>query len=485
MSSGKKIGLLAIVLGSLILGCVSAQTPVGYSLATALLHFIVLASAQILFFYVLPKFMKQPMQILAAMIVGIFVGWLLQRIGHEAFVLDYIGIYGRLFILLLKLVVLPLIFVSIVCGVAGIGDIARLGRLGGKAIAYYLCTTVVAVAIGLLFVNLIQPGRHTEGLVIPDATSQVGVSDAGQGEGEGEGEGVAQEPAPISFGRTIQDKILPAFIQNPIMAGQNPLVIIFFALLLGAALAAQKEISASAINVFRGLDRAFITIVLWVMKLAPIGVFALMSVAIARLGLDYITTLALYCITVLLALGLHWCLLIFVLLGLVLRVSPRRFIKGMAPAFELAFSTSSSSATLPVTIDCASRRVGVDKDVANFMLPIGATINMDGTALYQAIAALFIAQVYGIDLSIGQQLGIFFIAVAMSVGAAGIPGAGLALLVPILGWANIPIEGIGIVAGVDRFIDMCRTFVNVSGDSVGTVLITKSEGSDLAMGEID
>ena len=465
MSNGKRIGLFAILIGSLLLGVVAAQSPDKFSWPNALLYSFVFATAQIVFFLILPKLMKQPIQILAAMVVGILAGWLLQHYGHEPFVLDYLGIYGTLFILLLKLVILPLIFVSIVCGVAGIGDIARLGTLGGKAMGYYMCTTAVAVAIGLLFVNLIQPGHHTEGLTLPEVTVEVTESQ--------------------SFGRTIQDKILPAFIQNPIMAGQNPLVIIFFALLLGAALASQKEISAPAVNVFRGLDRAFITIVLWIMKLAPIGVFALMSVAIARLGLDYITTLALYCVTVLLALGLHWCLLIFVLLGLVLRVSPRRFIKGMAPAFELAFSTSSSSATLPVTIDCATRRVGVDKDVAKFMLPIGATINMDGTALYQAIAALFIAQVYGIDLSIGQQLVIFFIAVSMSVGAAGIPGAGLALLVPILGSANIPLEGIAMVAGVDRFIDMCRTFVNVSGDSVGTVLVSKSEGSKLALGEID
>jgi Na+/H+-dicarboxylate symporter len=467
LKDGNRFSLIAILIASVALGIVAARSALGFSWAAAILYVLVLAASQILFFLVLPKFLKQPMQILAAMAIGIFVGWLLQKTGHEPFVLDYIGIYGTLFILLLKLVILPLIFVSIVCGVAGIGDIARLGTLGAKAMGYYICTTAVAVSIGLLFVNIIQPGLHTEGLDIsPSEPTQI-------------------ETASTTFGRTIQDKIFPAFIQNPIMAGQNPLVIIFFALLLGAALAVQREISGPAIEVFRGLDRAFITIVLWVMKLAPIGVFALMSVAIARLGLDYIGTLALYCLTVLLSLGLHWCLLIFVLLGAVLRVSPLRFIKGMAPAFQLAFSTSSSSATLPVTIDCASRRVGVDKDVASFMLPIGATINMDGTALYQAIAALFIAQIYGIDLSIGQQLVIFFIAVAMSIGTAGIPGAGLALLVPILSSANIPLEGIGIVAGVDRFIDMCRTFVNVSGDSVGTVLVSKSEGSTLTPAEIN
>ncbi len=212
------------------------------------------------------------------------------------------------------------------------------------------------------------------------------------------------------------------------------------------------------------------------MYLAPIGVFALMARVIAELGLGYVAMLGKYCFTVLLGLAIHFCVLTCVLVPLFGRVSPLRFLRGMIPVFEVAFTTSSSAATLPVTLDCATRRVGADRNIANFVLPLGVTINMDGTALYVAVASLFIAEVYGVAVPFQGQLMVFLTAVLVSVGAAGIPGASIGLLGIILQSIGAPIEGIAVVVGVDRLLDMSRTVVNVTGDSVGTVIISRSEG---------
>lgn len=461
-NNSRLLGLLGIGALSLALGIASGFLESGFQAGPAALHTFLIAATQALFFMVLPRRMSQPTQILLAMVLGVLSGWLMSRLGMSAFVTEYLGFFGTLFILLLKVVVIPLIFVSILCGVAGIGDAARLGRLGGKAVAYYLSTTCVAVLVGITVVTLLQPGTRVQGLD-PSVAAEATAPDAA-------------DPW-MSVGRRVQEQFLPRVIQNPIMAGQDTLVIIFFALLLGSALAMRREESAPVLAVLEGLNKAFIQIVLWVMMLAPIGVFALMAKAVSEMGINFLGGLAMYVLTVLLGLGLHWCILVFVLLGVILRVPPLRFIRGMAPALELSFSTSSSSATLPVTIDCATRRVGVDKDVAAFMLPIGATINMDGTALYLSVAAIFVAEIYGLGLNFGQELAIFLTAVAMSVGAAGIPGAALPLLAVVLMSVGLPAEGIGIVAGVDRFLDMCRTFLNVSGDAIGTVVVSKTEGT--------
>jgi len=465
----KRTGIILGTVGilALSLGVASAWPPAGFrGVAPAAVNSTIAFAALAVFGVFLPKRLSLPMQIFVAMVAGIAVGWLMNAPGDRAFVTEYLGIFGRLFILLLKLVITPLIFVSIVCGVAGIGDVRKLGSLGAKTLGYYFFTTGIAVFIGLVFVNTIRPGLGRESLRV----------EAQQSASAEEVDAAPSEPEPKSLGLRIQEDMLPRIVQNPIMAGQNPLVIILFAILLGAALAALGSEAEPAIRVFRSLDKAFIQLVLWIMVLAPIGVFALMAKAIAELGLGYIATLAKYCMTVLLGLGSHVAVLSLVLCPLLARVSPRRFLMGMLPALELAFSTSSSSATLPVTIDCATRRVGANENVSNFMLPIGATINMDGTALYAAVASLFIAQVYGVALTLQAQLMVFLTAVLVSVGTAGIPGGSIALLPIILGSAGIPIEGIGIIIGVDRFLDMCRTVVNVTGDSVGTVVVSRSEG---------
>jgi len=447
-----------MVLLSLLLGVSSAWPKSGPPpIAPMLAHSAVLLAALALFFVILPKFMGQATQIFVAMVIGVLTGWGLAAAESAAFVADYLGIFGALFIDLLKMVIIPLVFVSLLCGVAGLGDLRKLGSMGARTLAYFLLTTTIAVLIGLMCVNLIHPGQGHE-TILQEETA-------------------VQDDAPPSFGAKIQHEVLPKIVSNPIMSGQPILTVIFFALLLGAALAAGGDKADPALKFFKSIDAAMITLVHWIMLLAPIGVFTLMAKAVASMGIEYIASLAMYCFTVLLGLSLHWCILVFVLLVLFGRISPLRFIPAMAPAFQLAFSTSSSTATLPVSIDCATARLGLRRDVSSFVLPLGATINMDGTALYQAVASLFIAEVYGLDLSIPQQLMVFFTAVTVSVGAAGIPGASVGMMSIVLAAAGIPVEGVGIVIGVDRILDMCRTFVNVTGDCVATAIVTRAENT--------
>lgn len=443
---------------SLLLGVGSAWPLTGPdAVAQAALQGLALFAALVIFFVILPTRLRLPGQIFAAMGGGIAAGWLATALGMGAFISDYLGIFGTLFVLLLKVVIIPLIFVSVLCGVAGVGDVRKLGALGGKTLAYFMVTSGMAVLIGLVLVNVMQPGAGRSHL--KDEVAQE-----------------AAQEASGSLGQRIQQDMLPAVIQNPIMAGQSPIVVIFMALLLGAALASLEARGAPAIEVFRSLDAAFTTIIHWVMLLAPIGVFALMARVVAELGVDYVVTLAKYCVTVLLGLCIHFTLLVVVIGRFGAGVTPMRFLRGMLPAFQLAFSTSSSSATLPVSIHCVTKRVGADSNIAGFVLPMGATINMDGTALYVSVASLFVAQVYGIDLSLGAQFMVFLTAVLVSIGTAGIPGASIGLITIILTSVGLPPEGIGIVIGVDRLLDMSRTVVNMSGDAMGALLISRSEG---------
>ncbi len=463
------------VLSALIIGAGAFYDSDEFNVVGFLVDAFVFFAVLAVFFSVFLKRMGLPVQILVAMILGVAAGWLLTAVGKQALVTDYIAIFGELFILLLKMVVVPLVFVSVLLGVAGLGDIRKVGALGGKTIGYYLGTTGIAVIIGLLCVNLIAPGKGLESIRGQLEEEQAAIQAA-------EEAGETDEAPSVSTGMTIQKTVLPGFFQSPVRTDSNGvpiLAIIMFALLLGAALTANGEKSDTAIKMFQGIDTAMVTLVFWIMTLAPIGVFALMAKAIATLGIDYVVQLAAYVVTVFAALVIHFAVLVFLIARFAGGVSPMRFLKGMAPAFELAFSTSSSSATLPVTIQCATERVGVNQGVARFVLPIGATINMDGTALYTTVASIFVAQVYGLDMGFEQQIMIFLTATIVSVGTAGIPGASLALMSVIFTAVGIPLEGIGLVAGVDRILDMCRTTVNITGDSVGAVVIARSEGEAL------
>lgn len=425
----------------------------------------ILFAALAMFFLILPRRMGAPLQIFLAMLAGVAVGWIFARAGDAAFVSDYIGIFGRLFIDLLKMVIVPLIFFSLVCGVAGIGDVRRLGSLGARTLAYFCSTTAIAVVVGMIVVNVLRPGVGQEGLQIVETA--------------------ALDPAASSLGLAIQQNVLPLFLRNPVIADQPILAVIFFALLFGAALAANGERGRPLLQIFQAADGAMITIIRWIMLLAPIGVFALMANAVATMGIEYLASLARYTFTVVLGLTMHFCLLVFVVLPLMGRTSPLRFLRGMAPAFQLAFSCSSSSATLPVTLDCASARVGANRSVCSFVLPLGATINMDGTALYQAVAAVFIAEVYGMGLGIHQQLMIFLTAIIVSIGTAGIPGASVGMMAIVLASAGIPTEGVGLILGVDRFLDMSRTLVNVTGDAVGCMVVARSATPTLSDGPVE
>lgn len=461
MTKLNKSYLLLLAMLSICLGAASAWPLTGPGALWAMaLHTAVLFAALTVFFLVLPHLMSAPMQIFVAMVAGVAVGWAFSAAGNQAFISDYVGLFGRLFIDLLKMVIVPLIFFSLICGVAGIGDVRRLGSLGIRTLVYFCCTTGIAVFVGLVAVNLIRPGVGREGLQIAEAAAAV--------------------EQPMSFGAIIQERVFPLFLENPIIADQPILAVIFFAILFGAAIAANGETGKPLLKVFQAGDRAMITIIHWIMLLAPIGVFALMANAVATMGIEYLASLARYTFTVLGGLAAHFCVLVFVVLPLAGRVNPMRFLRGMAPAFQLAFSCSSSSATLPVTLDCASTRVGASRPVCSFVLPLGATINMDGTALYQAVAAVFIAQVYGIGTGLYQQLMIFLTAIIVSIGTAGIPGASVGLMTIVLTSAGIPVEGVGLVMGVDRLLDMSRTLVNVTGDSVGCMVVARSEKAAIA-----
>ncbi len=469
-----KLFLCLCTFAAVVLGLGSVWVPVTGMAVVQGLHRAAFIFIMLWFFLNwLPRRTTLPIQVLAAMILGVLAGWLLTKLGGRAFVIEYLGIFGKLFILMLTFVILPLIFVSVLNGTAGIGDPKRLGTVGFKSLLYYFCTTGLAVLLGLFLVNMVRPGEGRKSLrkeVEAQATRERQATGA-------EDEDNSDK---LSLGLRLQNQVLPAVIHNPIMADQNPLVVIFFAILLGCALAALGKDGLPALEVFKSLDKAFITIILWVMRLAPVGVFALMARTISELGIAYMVTLAKYFGTVMLGLGLHFCLLTCVVCPLLGGVSPRRFLRAMAPAIQLAFSTSSSSATLPMSLTCATKRLGADPNISNFMLPVGATVNMDGTALYLTVASLFIAQVYGISLSFQEQFMVFLTAVLASIGTAGIPGASIGLMSIVLASASIPVEGIAIVIGVDRLLDMTRTIVNVTGDCVGVVVVCRSEGYRIA-----
>ncbi|MHC5074031.1 MAG: dicarboxylate/amino acid:cation symporter, partial [Planctomycetota bacterium] len=349
-------------------------------------------------------------QIIIAIILGIIVGWWLKE------KTEFLQIVGDLFIRLLKMIIVPLILASVVSGITQIGNIRNLGRIGLKTFIYYLITTIFAVSIGLVLVNLIQPGTGAE---LADKTVEL-----------------TEQNAP-SFIAIITD-IIPENLFNS-MAQDRVLQIIFFAILLGAAISSTGEKGKSLVNLFEAFNAVMMKITSWIMYLAPIGVFALMAVTIGKTGLGAIKSLGLYMTTVGIGLFIHAFITLPVLLFIFGMYNPLKLIKDVFSAIATAFSTASSAATLPITMECLEENTGVPNKIASFVLPLGATINMDGTALYEAVAAMFIAQAYGIELSFVQQLIIVLTATLASIGAAAIPSAGLITLVIVLKAVNLPL----------------------------------------------
>ncbi|PJA31889.1 MAG: sodium:dicarboxylate symporter [Zetaproteobacteria bacterium CG_4_9_14_3_um_filter_53_7] len=390
-------------------------------------------------------------RLLFAMIIAILAGGLSGFIWGEAMV--SVAWLGELFLTALKMLIVPLVAASIITGVAGLGDVRKLGRLGGVSVAYYAVTTLIAVSIGLLMANLWQPG--------------VGVDLSSGG----------QAPEPKAGDVGVTDLILSLVHPNIIDAAANMklLPVIVFCMLFAAALTTLGEKGAPVIAFFEGLNEAMMKVVEWVMLFAPIGVFALIASRLGAAGggeafVAQLAGLAKYAMAVISGLLAHS--LVLCLLLLLVRRPVLEYLRHMGTALMTAFSTASSSATLPLTME-GVKAAGVDAKARRFVLPLGATINMDGTALYEAVAVLFIAQAYGMDLNFGQQMLVLVTATMAAIGAAGIPEAGLVTMVIVLEAVGLPLEGIGLILAIDWFLDRCRTTVNVFGDSVGAAVVAR------------
>ena len=379
---------------------------------------------------------------------------------------QFYDFFGTLFLNALKMLIVPLIVSSIIVGMMGIGSGEHLGRLGGKTLAYYATTSLLAILVGLLVVNITAPGivdgqpaKEMIGLNqnVDDVASKV--------EGKGAGDIV-----------DVFLRMVPVNIVSAAAEGQM-LGLIFFSLLFGYFLTKISDPQSTTLkNFWQGTLDVMMEITNWVMKFAPIGVFALVAKVIASSGLEAFRPLAMFFFSVLIALIIHMFITMPLILKYVAKVKPQRHYKAMAPALLTAFSTSSSSATLPLTMECVEQRAGVSNNVSSFTLPLGATVNMDGTALYECVAAMFIAQVYGIELSFTTQFVIVLIALLTSIGVAGIPSASLVAISIILAAIGLPMEAVGLILAVDRVLDMCRTSVNVFSDSVAAVVIGRLEG---------
>ena len=414
--------------------------------------------------------LKLHWQILIAIILACIAGSLSGEtggIGRFTFYASY-DFLGTLFMNALRMIIVPLIMSSIISGVAGISNNRSLGRLGGKTILYYLFTSLLAILVGVILVNIISPGiidnnpagpllgLNTQ--IMPDITTQIG------------NHGIAD-----IFNIFI--RMIPVNIAGAAVNGEL-LGLIFFSFLFGYfMMKIEHPFSQTLHNLWQGIFQTMMRITLLVMRFSPIGVFGLVAKTIATTGFGAFIPLLSFFLTVLAALGIHFFITMAILLRTVGRIKqPWRHYRAMFPALLTAFSTASSSATLPLSMECIEKNAHVSNRITSFVLPLGATINMDGTALYECVAALFIAQAYGIHLSFISQLLVVLIALLTSIGVAGIPAASLVAISVILGAIGLPLEAIGLILVTDRFLDMCRTAVNVFSDACGAAIIARTEG---------
>jgi Na+/H+-dicarboxylate symporter len=371
---------------------------------------------------------------------------------------------GQIFLRLLFMLVVPLVFSALILGVVEIGDVRSLGRIGGRTALWILLVTALAATIGLVVVNLIQPG-----LGMPE-----NVRDSLLGQALTQGADVAARGQTFSTTELLLN-IVPRSIVDA-MARNDLIAVMFFAILVGLAVAViRSEATESFKSAMQGLYEISLKLIGWVIQLAPYAVAALLFTITARLGYDVLAQLAWYVGTVVLALGIHFFIVFPILLRTLGGVSPLWFFKQIQPAMLTAFSTSSSSATLPTTLKVAEENLKAPRHVSRFVCTLGATANMNGTALFEGVTVLFLAQFFGVELTIVQQLLVLVLCILGSVGAAGVPGGSLPVIAMILAMFGVPPEGIGLVLGVDRFLDMCRTTVNVGGDLVGTMVIARHE----------
>ncbi len=408
--------------------------------------------------------------ILLGMILGVLVGSIFTTFeAGPKIISHWIKPFGTIFINALKVIAMPLILGSLIKGVSDLKDISKLSQMGGRTIGIYIITTVVAVMIGLVIVNSIKPGTS-----ISEETRQELIA-AYQSDAE-EKQAIAQQQKDAGPLQPLVD-LVPDNIFKATTENGNMLQVIFFALFFGVGLILiPVEKSKPVKDFFDGFNEVILKLIDLIMLVAPYGVFALLaSLVVESPSLDLFHALGMYALTLVIGLvvmGLFYLLLVRIFV----KFKSKKFIEGIAPAQLLAFSTSSSAATLPVTMERVEEHLGVDKEVASFVLPIGATINMDGTSLYQAVAAVFIAQAFGMDLSAETQLVIVMTATLASIGAAAVPGAGMVMLVIVLAQAGIPEAGLALIFAIDRPLDMCRTVVNITGDASVSLLVAKSLG---------
>jgi proton glutamate symport protein len=412
--------------------------------------------------------LKLHWQILIAVLMAVIAGSLTGT-DATAFGVTFYSIYdflGTLFLNALKMLIVPLIVSSIITGMAGTAHSGALGRLGGKTFLYYMTTSLMAILVGLLIVNIVAPGivggqpaRDLVGLSEPveDIAAQV------EGRGADDIVGI--------FLRMVPTNVVAAAAEGRMLG------LIFFSLLFGYFMTRIPNVQAETLyNFWQGIFSVMMHITAWVMSFAPLGVFALVAKVVASTGLDAFYPLLSFFFTVLAALAIHMFVVLPLLLRLAGGVNPLRHYRAMSAALLTAFSTASSSATLPLTMKCVEKNAGVSNRTTSFVLPLGATINMDGTALYECVAAMFIAQAYGLTLGFAQQFTIVLVALLTSIGVAGVPAASLVAISIILASIGLPMEGVGLILAVDRVLDMCRTSVNVFSDSCGAVVIARLEG---------
>ena len=405
--------------------------------------------------------MQLSSKILSGMVLGIILGLVLNSLGGAdpdqtpliAWIVDNIfDVIGKVFVLSLKLLVVPLVFFSLVCGSASMGEDVKMGQVAFKTIALYLVTTAIAVSLALTIANIVDPG--------------VGINTA-------EAANYVAKAAP-----SFKDVFIGIFPSNPFqaMVEGNMLQVIVFAILVGVAILQAGESGKTVLRGCQMISDVIMRMVAILMNLAPYGVFCLLAKLFTSQGFSAIINLALYFGTIVFVLFLHASVVYTSLFALLTRLNPLTLFKNMRPALLFAFSTSSSNATMPITLNVARTRVGAHNSIASFTIPLGATVNMDGTAIMQGIATVFIAQAYGLDLTMSEYLAVVATATLASIGTAGVPGVGLITLAMVLQQVGLPVEGIGLIIGVDRLLDMMRTVVNVSGDGMVTAVVADSEG---------
>ena len=415
-------------------------------------------------------------QIILGLILGVIYGLIAAANGWGKFTSDWIAPFGVIFINSLQLIAVPLVIASLITGVASLSDLRKLSRIGGKTLGIYIATTAVAVTIGLVIVNAMRPGDH-----VPEkARLQLQEQFAADVQSREEMAASVEERGPLQ----ILVDIVPSNFFGAASSNRNMLQIVFISLMMGIGLIQlETEKARPLLSFFESLNDVVIRLVDLIMLLAPIGVFALIARTITDLAgddfsqiLGLLAALGYYCAAVVLGLAAHMTITYLGLLKLMTPMDLKTFMKGIAPVQLVAFSTSSSGATLPLTMERCEEKLGVSEEVSSFVLPLGATVNMDGTALYQAVAAVFIAQALGMEIGLTGQLTIILTAVLASIGTAAVPGAGIIMLVIILQSVGVPSAGIALILGVDRILDMLRTVTNVTGDATVATVVAASEG---------